>query len=69
MDIVDPAGNSVGRGLTNYDNIHVERIRGKKSADVRALLAEAAYDEVIHRDNLVLNGRRATDETTTPSSV
>ena len=29
-------------------------IKGKKTADVRALLGEAAYDEVIHRDNLVI---------------
>ena len=47
-------GTPIARGLTNYSSADVERIRGKKTADVRALLAEAAYDEVIHRDNLVV---------------
>ncbi len=48
-------GRVIGRGLTNYTSADVERIRGKKSAEVRALLAESAYDEVIHRDNLVVS--------------
>ena len=47
-------GTPVARGLTNYSSADVERVRGKKTADVRALLAEAAYDEVVHRDNLVV---------------
>jgi glutamate 5-kinase len=51
--ICSPDGTPVARGLTNYSSVDVERIRGKKTADVRALLAEAAYDEVVHRDNLV----------------
>ena len=46
-------GRLIARGLSNYDAADVGRIRGMKTADVRALLAEAAYDEVIHRDNLV----------------
>jgi glutamate 5-kinase len=32
----------------------VKQIQGKKTSDVRALLKEAAYDEVVHRDNLVV---------------
>jgi glutamate 5-kinase len=44
---------TIARGLTNYSASEVESIRGKKTKDVRALLAEGAYDEVIHRDNLV----------------
>jgi len=47
-------GTLLARGLTNYKSADVERIAGMKSAQVRALLAEAAYDEVIHRDNMVL---------------
>ncbi|HEV7298909.1 MAG TPA: glutamate 5-kinase [Tepidisphaeraceae bacterium] len=47
-------GKILGRGLSNYTAPDVERIRGKKSSEVRALLAESAYDEVIHRDNLVM---------------
>jgi glutamate 5-kinase len=47
-------GAPVARGLCNYSAADVERIRGKKTAEVRALLGDAAYDEVVHRDNLVV---------------
>jgi glutamate 5-kinase len=47
------SGQLIARGLSNYAAADVARIRGMKTADVRALLAEAAYDEVVHRDNLV----------------
>ena len=48
------AGALIGRGLCNYSAEQVERIRGKRTQAVRELLAEAAYDEVVHRDNLVI---------------
>ena len=54
VEILSPAGVCIARGLTNYASDDVERIRGKKTAEVRALLAEGAYDEVVHRDNLVV---------------
>jgi glutamate 5-kinase len=47
-------GRLLARGLSNYGAADVERIRGKKTAEVRSLLHEAAYDEVVHRDNLVV---------------
>lgn len=50
----DDAGNPIARGLSNYSAADVRSIRGKKTAEVRALFAEAAYDEVVHRDNLVV---------------
>jgi glutamate 5-kinase len=55
-DIVSIAaadGRIVARGLSNYSAADVLRIKGKKTKDVRAMLAESAYDEVVHRDNLV----------------
>jgi glutamate 5-kinase len=48
------SGQIIARGLSNYDAGDVQLIRGKKTSEVRAALAEAAYDEVVHRDNLVL---------------
>ena len=47
-------GRTVARGLTNYAAAEVDRIKGLRTVDVRSLLADAAYDEVVHRDNLVL---------------
>lgn len=54
--VVNQAGVSVARGLSNYSSADLDRVRGKKTSEVRAMLAEAAYDEVIHRDNLLVNG-------------
>jgi glutamate 5-kinase len=52
-------GALIARGLTNYSSEDTEKIRGKRTADVRMLLADAAYDEVVHRDNLVLAERHS----------
>ena len=47
-------GQIVARGLSNYGSDQVEQVRGRKTSEVRELLGEAAYDEVVHRDNLVV---------------
>ena len=52
--ICGPDGRTIARGLCNYSAADVLRIRGKRTAEIRALLSDAAYDEVVHRDNLVL---------------
>jgi glutamate 5-kinase len=54
------AGGEVARGLSNYPSHVVDQIKGKKTAEVRELLGEAAYDEVLHRDNLVVTARAQT---------
>jgi glutamate 5-kinase len=47
-------GKTIAKGLSNYTATEIESIRGKKTSEVRAILEESAYDEVVHRDNLVL---------------
>lgn len=47
-------GRIIARGLCNYASADVDRIKQKKTQEVRAALAESAYDEVVHRDNLVV---------------
>jgi glutamate 5-kinase len=54
VEIFSPDGRAVARGLSNYNSDDLERIRGKQSAEIRALLGDAAYDEVVHRDNLIV---------------
>jgi glutamate 5-kinase len=54
VSICGPDEQPIARGLSNYSSADIERIRGKRSAEVRALLGDAAYEEVIHRDNLVV---------------
>lgn len=58
-DVVDIAAAStpstpIARGLCNYSTEQVNLIQGRKSAEIRKLLPQASYDEVIHRDNLVV---------------
>ncbi|MCC7351539.1 MAG: glutamate 5-kinase [Phycisphaerales bacterium] len=49
-----PDGRAVARGLSNYDSHDITRIQGQKTSAVRSLLGDAAYEEVIHRNNLVV---------------
>jgi glutamate 5-kinase len=49
-----PGGQEFARGLVNYGSADLERIKGRKTADIRSILGFKEYDEVIHRDNLVL---------------
>lgn len=47
-------GEEFARGLTNYSREELDKIRGKKSNEIEGVLGYKFYDEVIHRDNLVL---------------
>jgi len=53
--ILNAKREEVGRGVSNYRCDEVSVIRGMKSSDIRRLLGQdACFDEVIHRDYLVL---------------
>ena len=54
VGIRDPSGQEFARGLTNYATADAERIRGLHTHEARQALGATLYDEVIHRDNLVL---------------
>ncbi len=54
VSLVDLAGQEFGRGLANYNRDEVERIKGLKSDEIASVLGAKPYDEVVHRDNLVI---------------
>jgi glutamate 5-kinase len=54
VGIRDLTGQEFARGLTNYSTADARRIRGLHTPDARLALGSAAYDEVIHRDNLLI---------------
>jgi glutamate 5-kinase len=54
VSIHGPDGAEIGRGLVNYSSDDVLKIKGKKTNDLKNILSAADYDEVIHRDNLVI---------------
>ena len=45
----------IGVGLINYSSEDLERIKGLRRVEVAAVLGDAHYPEVIHRDNLLIN--------------
>jgi glutamate 5-kinase len=54
VSCLDPQGREVAKGLVNYASDDVEKIRGAKTAEIAKILGRNDYDEVIHRDNLVV---------------
>ncbi len=46
---------SIGVGLSNYSAAEIKRIMGLKRHEVAAILGNAHYPEVVHRDNLLLD--------------
>jgi len=55
VEIRQQDGLVIGVGLVNYDSASVEKILGLSSARIKQSLGEKHHDEVIHRDNLVVN--------------
>lgn len=52
--VLGPDGREIARGVVNYGADEIRRIAGKKTKEIAAILPDAAHDEVIHRDNLVM---------------
>lgn len=42
------------RGLTNYSSTELMKIQGQSSTSIKRILGSKPYDEVVHRDNMVL---------------
>jgi glutamate 5-kinase len=51
---VDRKGSAFARGLVKYSSTDLERIKGLKTSQIAAVLGHKDYDEVIHRDDLVI---------------
>ena len=50
----DGEGNEVARGLVNYNSDDARKIIGRSTGEIEKLLGYKDFDELIHRDNLVL---------------
>jgi glutamate 5-kinase len=55
VSIKAPDGTEIARGMVNYSGEEIRRIKGRKTAEIAAVLGYKDYDEVIHRDNLVVS--------------
>jgi glutamate 5-kinase len=52
--LVDPDGTEFARGLTNYSSDDARRICGLRTEQIAEVLGALPYEEIIHRDNLVV---------------
>jgi glutamate 5-kinase len=49
-----PDGVEFARGLTNYGDEDVRKIMGLRTSQIAAALGHCPYDEIVHRDNMVV---------------
>ena len=52
--VLNGEGQEIARGIVNYGAEDLRTIAGCRTAEIAAKLPDAAHDEVIHRDNMVL---------------
>lgn len=52
--LCDPGQVSFARGLTNYSSEELTRICGMRTGKIAEVLGTVPYEEVVHRDNLVI---------------
>ncbi|HEY6010261.1 MAG TPA: glutamate 5-kinase [Nitrospirota bacterium] len=50
----DRSGSAFARGLVKYASGDLDRIKGLKTAQIESVLGHKDYDEVIHRDDMVI---------------
>jgi glutamate 5-kinase len=56
VDFKTRGSKSLGIGLVNYRSSEIRAIKGLKTSQIKDKLGSKPYDEVIHRDNLVITG-------------
>lgn len=60
--ILGASGREIARGLAGYDADEARQIAGKKSAEIAAILGYAGRAAMVHRDDLVMTGKRADEK-------
>jgi glutamate 5-kinase len=54
VSVRDESQEEFGRGLVNYNREQVHRLRGCQTDEISDILGHHDFDEIIHRDNLVI---------------
>ncbi len=54
VSILDTQKREFARGLSNYSSEELAKIKGQRSDQIKSLLGYKYYDEVVHRNNLVI---------------
>jgi glutamate 5-kinase len=54
ISIIDPDGKEIARGMSNYAAEAIRRIQGRKTKEIVEILGYKDYDEIVHRDNMIV---------------
>ena len=54
VSLCDALGTEFARGLTNYSSEDACQIIGLRTENIGAVLGSIPYEEIVHRDNLVV---------------
>jgi len=54
IKVVDENKNFIGKGLIHFNNLEVNLIKGSQSDSIESILGYRGKDEVVHRDDFVL---------------
>lgn len=54
VSVVNQDGQELARGVTNYSSADIDLIKGLNTSEIDGKLGYKAYDEVVHRNNLVI---------------
>ena len=57
VSLLGEDGQEFARGLTNYDSPTTTRLKGQRLSDLPSEPANLPYEEIIHRDNLLVFGQ------------
>ena len=54
VQVLSTDDTEIGRGLVNYSSDEIDLLRGHHTSEIAMILGRKDYDEIIHRDNLVV---------------
>lgn len=54
ISVLDGEGHELARGLSHYSSEELQLLKGCRSTEIEERIGHKAYDEVIHRDDLVI---------------
>lgn len=55
VSLIGPGGSEIARGIVNYSAEEVDKIKGRQTSEIETILGHKDFDEVVHRNNLVLD--------------
>lgn len=55
VSIMGSDGQEIARGITYYSSGEIEQIKGAQTREIARILGYKDYDEIVHRNNLVLD--------------